>query len=55
MIHVKISLNIRNYEFPGVDYTGLSPVALIGASHVGSKGVLGESTRNLKDNHDQRF
>ena len=55
MIHVKISLNIRNYAFPGVNYTELSPVVLIGVSHVESKGVVRESTRNLKANHEQRF
>lgn len=44
-IHLKISINLRNYEFPGVNFPGLSPVVLIRFSHMESEG--GRGKKNL--------
>lgn len=39
-IHVKIGIRIKNYKFPRINYTRLSPVLLIGVNHVKAKGKI---------------
>lgn len=48
MIHLKISINIRNSESPGVNYTRPGPVVLIRVRHVESEGGNGKKYQEVK-------
>lgn len=47
MISQKISINVRNYEFSGVNYTGLSPL-LIRLSHMESERGSGKKYQEVR-------
>lgn len=47
MISQKISINIRNYEFSGINYTGLSPL-LIRFIHMESEGGRGKKYQEVR-------